>query len=320
MAASTLSTVSVLSSTKTLYVRAAQPSTYHPCFTSPDADIILRSTQGTLYRIHSYTLRSTSGFFDTMFSLPQPKVSRLLEGSGEPSTPAPTVLDVYENDFAMEHLLKIMCGLPIPKWNSFDDIERVLTVAEKWDTPGPISSIRSAITSPRFLEDYPLRCYVVARHFGWDAEAKIASTHTLTLNLYDPVHEPLLDLMSSRDVLLLLNLHRKRRDMFRDFLNSPERFAAGNSEPYHCNRCGVTELDNHAWKMFKNAMFLEMEKRPLGDTLGVVAGETADWPEAKACWESQCSKPDCGGLNYDRIATLRQIRTCISLLPTTIEV
>lgn len=72
--------------------------------------------------------------------------------------------------------------------------------------------------------------------------------------------------------------------------------------------------------MFKNAMFLEIEKRPLGDTLGVVAGETADWPEAKACWESQCSKPDCGGLNYDRIATLRQIRTCISLLPTTIEV
>lgn len=66
-------------------------------------------------------------------------------------------------------------------------------------------------------------------------------------------------------------------------------------------------------------MFLEMERRPLGDTLGVVVGETADWPEARACWEARCTKPDCGGLNYDRVATLRQIQACVALLPLTVD-
>lgn len=66
-------------------------------------------------------------------------------------------------------------------------------------------------------------------------------------------------------------------------------------------------------------MFLEIEKRPLGDTLGLTMGAVAEWPVAKACWEAKCSKEGCGGLNYDRVATLRQIRACIALLPTTIE-
>jgi len=108
--------------------------------------------------------------------------------------------------------------------------------------------------------------------------------------------------------------------MFRELLDSPERFPAGNSPSYHCNRCGVTELDNYAWKAFKNAMFLEMEKRPLGDTLAVETRITADSPEALACWEAKCTNDDCGGLNYDRVTTLRQIRVCIALLPLTIDI
>jgi hypothetical protein len=82
----------------------------------------------------------------------------------------------------------------------------------------------------------------------------------------------------------------------------------------------VTELDNYAWRAFKDVIFLEMERRPLGDTLGVVMGNTEDSPEALACWEAKCTKVGCGGLSYDRIATLRQIRECIALLPSTIDI
>lgn len=66
-------------------------------------------------------------------------------------------------------------------------------------------------------------------------------------------------------------------------------------------------------------MFLEIDHRPLGDTLGGVVDKMAGWPEAKACWEERCPKPDCRGYNYDRVATLRQIRNCIDILPLTIE-
>jgi len=297
---------------------------FHPLFSFPDADIILRSFEGTLYRIHSYTLRTTSGLFDTMFNLPQPAMKVIGQGhcdekgrGGE--TCEPEEIPTYESDFVLERLLRLLCSFPIPSWESYDDVDRVLTAAEKWDTPGPIATIRAALTCPKFLTSDPLRLYVLARHFDWKEEAKLASTHTLRLNLLDPVHAPTLARLSSKDLVPLLNLHRKRRDTFKKLLDSPERFAAGNSTPYHCSRCGITQLDNHTWREFKNAMFAEIDRRPLGDTLGVAVGYSAEWPEAKACWGAKCSKEGCGGSNYDMVATLRQIRNCIDILPSTIE-
>ena len=45
---------------------------FHPEFSSPDADVILASKEAKLYfRVPAFTLKTTSGFFETMFSLPQ---------------------------------------------------------------------------------------------------------------------------------------------------------------------------------------------------------------------------------------------------------
>lgn len=44
----------------------------HPAFASPDGDVILSARGGqTFFRVHSYTLKTTSGFFKEMYSLPQ---------------------------------------------------------------------------------------------------------------------------------------------------------------------------------------------------------------------------------------------------------
>jgi len=237
MAAPTLSTVTQTRASipKVIHIRAAHNSApvYHALFSLSDADFVIRSLQGTLYRIHSYTLRTTSGFFESMFSLPQPRDS-----------PNSDVLDVYEDDFPLELLLKMISGLALPKWESISDLVRVLALAEKWDTPGPLSIMRNALTSLQFLQDHPLRCYALAAHFNWNDEAKIASTYTLTLNLYDPSHSPVMDEMSSKDLLPLLNLHRKRRDMFRELLDSPERFAAGNR--YFFSQAGFITVNDRA--------------------------------------------------------------------------
>ncbi|KAF4622257.1 hypothetical protein D9613_009011 [Agrocybe pediades] len=194
---------------------------YHPAFCDTDADIVLRSIESTLYRVHSFTLRNTSGFFDTMFGLPQPN------GSTRPQST--TLLDVYEGDFELERLLRLMFGLTIPRWSSLEELERVLNIAEKWDTPGPISVIRRALSSGTFIHSHPLKCYLIATHFGWVDVARLASTFTLALNLYDPMHSSTLNELTSKALLPLLELHRRRRDMFKELLNSPERFAAGNS-------------------------------------------------------------------------------------------
>lgn len=137
-------------------------------------------------------------------------------------------IPVYESDFVLVRFLRMLCGLPILSWDSYDDIERVLVVAEKWDAPGPIAIIRNALTSPQFVTSNPLRLYVLAKHFDWNEEAKLAATHSLTLDLSDPIHAPQLADLCSRDLLALVSLHRKRRDMFKQMLDSPERFTAGN--------------------------------------------------------------------------------------------
>ena len=207
-------------------------SSYHPLFSYPDGDVVLRSIEGTLYRLHSYTLRRSSGLFDTMFSLPQPKTCRLSHNhhystSGDARL-YPDILDVYEADFPMEEVLKLIYGILTPLRSSFYEIEVILSLAEKWDTKGPIASLRSAFSSPQFIDQCPIRCYALSRHYGWDYEARLASTRTLSLNLCDPNHACSLDQLSSKDLAPLLNLHRRRRDIFRQLLNSPERFPAGN--------------------------------------------------------------------------------------------
>ena len=206
---------------------------YHPLFSSSNGDVVLRSTEGTLYRLHSYTLRASSGLFDTMFSLPQPKICRLSHNyhystSGDAGL-YPDILDVYEADFPMAEVLRLIYGILTPlRTSSFDEIEAILALAEKWDTQGAIANLRPVFSSPQFIDQHSIRCYVLSRHYGWDYEARLASTRTLALNLHEPIHAHSLDQLSSKDLRLLLNLHRKRRDMFRQLLDTPERFPAGN--------------------------------------------------------------------------------------------
>jgi hypothetical protein len=40
---------------------------YDPLFAFDDADFVLRASDGTHYRIHTFTLRTTSGFFLVCF-------------------------------------------------------------------------------------------------------------------------------------------------------------------------------------------------------------------------------------------------------------
>jgi hypothetical protein len=101
----------------------------HPLFSSSDGDVILGSKGGaTLFRVHSYTLKTTSGWFRAMFSLPQKA--------------GPTLTDVIyldEDAGTLEALLRMICGQPVLRLESFDMVEALLYAAEKYDMPGPVS-------------------------------------------------------------------------------------------------------------------------------------------------------------------------------------
>lgn len=277
---------------------------YHPTFNSQDGDVVLCSAEGTHYRIPSYVLRNTSGLFRTLLSRSQNNAEAHIED--------PIAVD--ETDNVVERLLRLISGLETPKWESFDDLERVVDVAEKWDAPGPLSIIRSAITAPAFLAE-PLRLYILTTRYGWNEEARLASAQTLTLSLYDEKHEHELKRLASSDLMALLGLHRRRRDEFKKLLDSNGMFNVGNAMQCFCTGCGE-KVDNHEWRELKARMFYEMDQRPMGDTLAGLDME--EWPESVACWSARCRKEGCGRVNYDKLATLRDIKACITLLPASV--
>ncbi|KAL0571447.1 hypothetical protein V5O48_010516 [Marasmius crinis-equi] len=316
------------------------PINYHPSFTSSTADVTLSSSDGLHYRLPSYTLRTTSGLFNTLLSLPR---------GGDRS--CAIVIPTNEPSDALTTFLFLLTGRGLPpsgvsessSSSSFGAITRLVGLAEKWDAPGPLSYIRAGLTSAHLLRSDPLGVFQIACHFEWLPERHLAARHTLLIDLLtgellhpesgsvDDVAERnqrTLQRLSSKDLMFLFRLRRLRRDKFREIITSTVHFAAGNSDNYFCSRCGVTRIDNRTWKAFRARLIAEIDQYPLGDTItgrevGGIGGtpglDARYWPEALHCWEAECTGDGCGGKNYGKEATLEQIRRCIDSLPFEID-
>lgn len=270
----------------------------HPLFSSSDGDVTLGAKGGTLFCVHSYTLKTTSGWFRAMFSLPQ---------DSTPSTPV--VIHLEEDVQVLESLLRMICGLPILRPDSYDTVDSLLYAAEKYDMPGPASIIRHLVMTPP-LTDEPLRLYAIACRYGWEEEAKIASEGTLQYDLHAPEHRSSLQRLGTEAILNLFELHRSRREGLRARLNQPP-FIEGRVRPCGAPHC-ASPVDYHHWRELKYKIILEMDVRPLGDTISIGLNE---WPEASACWGAKCSNVKCGHILYDKTETLRVMQECIQDLP-----
>lgn len=276
---------------------------YHPSFTTSDGDVVLGSKDGILFRVHSFTLKTTSGWFRAMYTLPQHTTT--------PSDQPPEVIFVDEDSATLEGLLRMVCGLNIPKLDSYDIIEPILHAAEKYDMPGPMSIVRALLSTPPLLSD-PLRLYAITCRYGWHEEAMMASRETLTLNLHSPEHRPTLQKLGTDALLNLFALHHTRRETLRRRLDDPP--FVNDTGDTSCSNCGSI-VDYHTWRELKYVIIMEMDARPLGDT--VCSPGLLEWPTARACWSAKCL--NCDRVLYDKTLTMRVIRECIEQLPTTIE-
>src|ERR1700685_744291 len=80
---------------------------------------VLVTSDGICYRIHSFILRCTSGFFRAMLTLPQ-------------VSDRPDSVTLDETSKVVGILLRMISGLEVPMWESYDDIEAVLEAAHKY--------------------------------------------------------------------------------------------------------------------------------------------------------------------------------------------
>ena len=271
---------------------------FDPAFIAHKDDIILCSADMIHYGMSSDTLRTTSGFFSTMLSY-----------NGTHKEGHHIAMD--EPGKVLGTLLRMISGLQIPRWESYDYLELILRAAEKYGMLGPISVIRHTITFPLMPPD-PIRMYAIAARHDWEEEVKQASTRSLTLSIHDPQYVDQLKQIPPTYLIRLFNLHYRRVKEFRLLLDSPG--LAGNNDNRRCDYCDHT-IDNHPWRDLKEALVRELEKKPMGST---VREHMNKWKVAQTCWSTTCSNPPCHFQVYGRTETLVAINACLDSLPTTV--
>ncbi|TDL26547.1 hypothetical protein BD410DRAFT_836421 [Rickenella mellea] len=124
------------------------PPSYHPSSRSQDAEVIVRSNDGVLFRVEKLVLHRGSGFFKRMFEMPSDSV--------EASENDPIRIQESSKVFAM--LLSIIH--PAHEYpDSLDSLEftsEVLQAAEKYDMRKVPPTIRIFVRAQRkFLTEQP---------------------------------------------------------------------------------------------------------------------------------------------------------------------
>ncbi|KAI0794421.1 hypothetical protein C8Q74DRAFT_1326886 [Fomes fomentarius] len=106
-------------------------------FDQDSADVILRSSDGVHFRVHSVILAQASPFFRTMFTLPQPK------GADGP----PSVIDCAENSNVLTTLLTLCYPIVKPRARPFTDIEPAARAAQKYEMDLPVEILKDELRS-----------------------------------------------------------------------------------------------------------------------------------------------------------------------------
>jgi hypothetical protein len=251
---------------------------YDPAFAEDDAKIILQSSDDTLYRMHSFTLRTTSGFFRAMLTLPQ--------HDSPPADDHEERITLDEPSVVLGPLLRIISGFRIQNWESYDQVEGVLAAAEKYDMEGALSIVRSAITSPSFLEQ-PLKLYAIAARYGWEEEAKLASKRSLALSIHDAEYTLILERIPSVYLLRLLRLHRGRSIEFEKLASKDEKLLGIHS----CIGCACRITSGGPLLALFKSIVIYLDRRPAGDDL--LNGQWKKWPEMQGKVCSRGNNTNC---------------------------
>ncbi|KZP28621.1 hypothetical protein FIBSPDRAFT_688999, partial [Athelia psychrophila] len=172
---------------------------YDPDFGDSEGTVILISSDAVNYRLHPFTLRTTSSYFRQKLQSPQ------------------TTFTLTEPSKVLGKLLRIISGLGAAKWDNLEEVDSCLAAAHKYGMSGALDTIR-ALVLPGFYAERPMEVYGIAARYGWEEEAKLSSKHTLTLDLHDEAQAPKLASISAPYLIRLFRLHRTRREKFREHI------------------------------------------------------------------------------------------------------
>ncbi|KAI0954677.1 hypothetical protein AcW1_006488 [Taiwanofungus camphoratus] len=114
----------------------------HP-FTKPNADIVLRSSDGIDFRVHKLILSEASPVFEGMFALPQLAASSRDSESNTAHADCDglPVVAVTEKGKTLENLLRICYPMADPVLDAVEE-EEVLKAAQKYEIEAAVTLMR----------------------------------------------------------------------------------------------------------------------------------------------------------------------------------
>jgi len=268
---------------------------------SLDADVILVSCQEddpVQFHVHKCILAAASPFFADMFSLPQ--------SPGPSNETHRPIIPMSESRPVIAALLQFIYPVEDPKINSLDDLVPILAASTKYDVIPVINALGKILVSPPFVEAEPTRVYAIASRFDMEEEAKIASKHTLHVNLLEAPLSDDLKYITAHSYIRLLSLHRRRVDAAVAMLKPPQNMM--------CMQCNGSVFSVYStpkwWYEFEKRARVELSLRPTTDVIFGVEFL------GRAAAASGCTR--CPGSVLDSWKFLQELKDAIDQLPSTV--
>ena len=120
-----------------------------PPFDNPAADIILRSSDGVNFHVHSIILAEASPVFADMLSIPQPAntMSRIKSKGVSEGKP---IVNLSEESQTLDRLLRLCYPVRDPVLDTLSDVYPVLSAAMKYEMDAATALMREDLVT--FIE------------------------------------------------------------------------------------------------------------------------------------------------------------------------
>lgn len=139
-------------------------------FDKDSANVILRTSDNVDFYVHTAVLSLASGFFETMFSVPQPPASADAPASAQ--LPKVPVIDVEEDSLTIDFLLRCIYPVVDPFCGLLDLLGRVLAAAKKYEVQVALRQATAQLYS--IVPTYPFQVFTIACQHEDEALAQAA--------------------------------------------------------------------------------------------------------------------------------------------------
>ncbi|KAH9887347.1 hypothetical protein C8Q73DRAFT_713695 [Cubamyces lactineus] len=175
-------------------------------FNDGAADLVIKSAAETEFMVYRSILAAASPVLADRITAAAERAA----AEAQQTAPGSRLqIDLPESDFVLETLLRFIYPVPDPVLLDLDDIADVYNAAaNKYSVACATFALTTALGSPRFLDAEPVRVYALAKRFGIDDLARIATLAALRHPAEWTDYEEFQN-MSAQDYHSLLSTHRR---------------------------------------------------------------------------------------------------------------